>query len=101
MARAIAVARPIGDELAFAQLAAETPSPLEGIESAEKWSAVMELLELLTPDEKLVIVRTILEENTLEEVALEIDVSTGRAHQLKTAGLRRLRSLPQTQLVLS
>ena len=44
--------------------------------------------------------RTVLDGLTLEEAAAEIGVTKGRAGQLRTAGLRRLRDHPEAERFL-
>lgn len=54
------------------------------------------LLDVLTQGERIAVSRTVFDGLTLEEVAAELGVTTGRVHQLRSSGLKRLRAQSAT-----
>lgn len=70
------------------------PSAVAALEASSVLQEALGLLALLTPGERAVVARTILDGLTLDEVAAELGVTKGRASQLRVAGLKRLRDHP-------
>jgi len=96
IARAESAQRVPDGEAAMGCVASEEPTPVEMTEKSERLQAVLTLLDDLTPRERIAVVRTILEGHSVEEVAIELSVTVARVHQLRTAGLRRLRDNPKS-----
>jgi RNA polymerase sigma factor for flagellar operon FliA len=88
-------------EAQLAVVAEPEDSPVERLATSEALSGTLTLLRLLTPNERLVVARTILGGITLEEAAAELGVTKGRAGQLRASGLNRLRSHPEASRLLA
>lgn len=71
--------------------------PIEKVERAELLQAVAVAIEDLPEREKLVVTLYFQRDLTLKEIAQVLDVSEGRACQLKTQALLRLRAALQAQ----
>lgn len=93
-ARAEDATRAPDPEAVLATVATDGPSPMIAVEASSTLQATLGLLDLLTPGERTVVARTILDGLTLDEVAVELGVTKGRASQLRVAGLKRLREHP-------
>ncbi len=94
--RAESATRVSDSDAAMTLVAAGERSPLESVEWDERLAAVRALLDVLTPGERVAVSRTVFDGLTLEDVALELGVTTGRVHQLRSNGLKRLRAQPAT-----
>ena len=94
--RAETATRVSDSEAAMTLVAAGERSPLESVEWDERLAAVRALLDVLTQGERIAVSRTVFDGLTLEEVATELGVTTGRVHQLRSSGLKRLRAQSAT-----
>ena len=86
---------PVSDgESALSLVVAEDSSPADEAANSENADHVLSFLEFLSANERRVIVRTVLENLTLEVVGTEMGITKARVGQLRTAALKRLRANP-------
>ena len=81
-------------DAAMSTIAADGFSPADAVENTELANQIRSLLDLLSVSERRVIVRTVLDNLTLEAAGQEMGITKARVGQLRSAGLKRLRVHP-------